>query len=83
MRGKLELCQNPPLAAAPGAELTSAHLLFDAFLCPQSCSVQYFSLTCIGFASFFSTVEELWSLHHEIEVKHRYPNLSACLGHIE
>ncbi|NXJ09020.1 FAAH1 hydrolase, partial [Odontophorus gujanensis] len=27
----------------------------------------YFLLTCPGFASFFSTVEELWSLHHEIE----------------
>lgn len=26
-------------------------------------------LSFIGFASFFSTVDELWGLHHEIEVK--------------
>lgn len=27
-------------------------------------------LSFIGFASFFSTVDELWGLHHEIEVKY-------------
>ncbi|NXK55158.1 FAAH1 hydrolase, partial [Chauna torquata] len=32
-----------------------------------SCSLRYLSMTFIGFASCFSTVDELWSLHHEIE----------------